>query len=121
MTQKLMFGGETMPAPFSVSFTNEKIWSDNAGRTADCTMVGDIRAIKKTIKLQWAHLTGEQTAAVNRYISNVDRAFFTVTLLDEEMNAVTKTVYAGSPAYETWGWDERRQFCKTLNVDLIEQ
>lgn len=121
MTQKLMFGDEIMPAPFSVSFTNEKIWSDNAGRTADCTMVGDIRAIKKTIKLQWAHLTGEQTAAINRYISNVDRAFFTVKLLDEEMNAVTKTVYAGSSAYEAWDWDERRQFCKTLNVDLIEQ
>ena len=47
MTQKLMFGGETMPAPISVNYTNEKIWSDNAGRTADCTMVGDIRAIKK--------------------------------------------------------------------------
>lgn len=38
-----------MPAPFSVSFTNEKIWSDNAGRTADCTMVGETNESKGRI------------------------------------------------------------------------
>jgi len=43
----LIFGSERVATPAEVSFTNNKIWSNNAGRTANCKMVGDIRAIKK--------------------------------------------------------------------------
>ena len=65
----LIFGSERVATPAEVSFTNNKIWSNNAGRTANCKMVGDIRAIKKTVTLKWYHLTGEQTAQINKYIS----------------------------------------------------
>ena len=71
----LIFGSERVATPAEVSFTNNKIWSNNAGRTANCKMVGDIRAIKKTVTLKWYHLTGEETAKLNEYISNVDSPF----------------------------------------------
>ena len=50
----LKFGGRDMPCPTEdgVKFSEEKIWSENAGRTSACLMVGDIRAIKKTISTQ---------------------------------------------------------------------
>lgn len=117
----LIFGSERVATPAEVSFTNNKIWSNNAGRTANCKMVGDIRAIKKTVTLKWYHLTGEQTAQINKYISNVDSPFFNVTLLDETFNEIKIRGYAGDPSYEIFGWDEKRQFCKGVAVDLIMQ
>lgn len=87
----LIFGSERVATPAEVSFTNNKIWSNNAGRTANCKMVGDIRAIKKTVTLKWYHLTGEETAKLNEYISNVDSPFFSITLLDETFQESTLT------------------------------
>ena len=86
----LIFGSERVATPAEVSFTNNKIWSNNAGRTANCKMVGDIRAIKKTVTLKWYHLTGEETAKLNEYISNVDSPFFSITLLDETLLTFTQ-------------------------------
>ena len=82
----LKFEEETVATPAEITFCNNKIWSGNAGRTANCLMVGDIRAIKKTVTIKWYHLTGEQTAQINKYISNVDSPFFNATLLDETLN-----------------------------------
>jgi hypothetical protein len=121
--QKLFFGDTEIPAPADggVKFRNDKIWSDNTGRSSNCVMVGDIKAIKKTVSLQWFGLTGEQVELINSFISNVSRPFFSVTMYDEAYNVRTFNVYAGTPTYEVWGWDERRQLCKGLAVDLVEQ
>ena len=91
----LKFEEETVATPAEITFCNNKIWSGNAGRTANCLMVGDIRAIKKTVTIKWYHLTGEQTAQINKYISNVDSPFFNATLLDETFNEIKIRVYAG--------------------------
>lgn len=117
----LKFEEETVATPAEITFCNNKIWSGNAGRTANCLMVGDIRAIKKTVTIKWYHLTGEQTAQINKYISNVDSPFFNATLLDETFNEIKIRVYAGDPSYEIFGRDEKRQFCKGVAVDLIMQ
>ena len=117
----LKFEEETVATPAEITFCNNKIWSGNAGRTANCLMVGDIRAIKKTVTIKWYHLTGEQTAQINKYISNVDSPFFNATLLDETFNEIKIRVYAGDPSFEIFGWDEKRQFCKGVAVDLIMQ
>ena len=108
----LKFEEETVATPAEITFCNNKIWSGNAGRTANCLMVGDIRAIKKTVTIKWYHLTGEQTAQINKYISNVDSPFFNATLLDETFNEIKIRVYAGDPSYEIFGWDEKRQVFK---------
>ncbi len=121
MTQKMSFGGIEVAQPAEVKFGNEKIWSENAGRSSSCIMVGDIRAIKKTISLTWYHLTPEEIGLINSFISNIDRTFFQISLLNEEFEYKTYNVYAGTPSYEVWGWDENRQFCKGVSVDLIEQ
>lgn len=121
MAQYLYFGNDKIATPTAITFGNEKIWSNNTGRAANAQMVGDIRAIKKTIHIEWAHLTPAETAIINSYISNINVPFFNVTFLDETFATVTKTVYAGTPSYEQWGWDERRQLCKVLSVDLVER
>lgn len=119
--QKLIFGNEVVATPTNITFANEKLWSNNAGRTASCKMVGDIRDIKKTIHIEWAYLTPAEVKQINSYISSRDRVFWDITFLDEEFETVTKTVYAGTPSYEQWGWDEKRRLCKVTAVDLVEQ
>lgn len=121
MAEKLYFGSDLIRTPVVLTMQNEKIWSNNTGRTADTTMVGDIRAIKKTIHIEWSHATPQETALINSYISNIGRPFFTISFINEVFERETKTVYAGTPSYEQWGWDEKRQLCKNLAVDLIEQ
>ena len=117
----LYFGGVKMPAPMRVTMSNEKIWSQNAGRSSSGRFTGDIIAIKKTIHIEWADLTPAQMQLINSYISSTSRALFNVKFPDECFNEVTKKVYASSPSYEQWGWDTRRQLCKVCSVDLIEQ
>lgn len=117
----IKFGNITITAPCEVSFTNNKIWSQNTGRSSNGKMVGDIICIKKTITLKWANLNGNQVKAINDYISNQFNAFFDVTIMDETFDDKIYTVYASDPTYEIWGWDERRRLVKNLAVDLIEQ
>jgi hypothetical protein len=123
MVQKLYFNSTEIPAPADggVKFKNNKIWSNNTGRSSNCVMVGDIRAIKKTISLSWFNLTPAQVATINSFISNIGRPFFNVTMFDETYTPTVFSVYAGDPSYEIWGWDERRQLVKGLAVDLVEQ
>lgn len=121
MKQYLKFNGTIVAAPAEISFINNKIWSNNAGRSSNCMAVGDIRAIKKTISIKWYHLSPSDVALINSFISNENMPFFEMTCLDENFVERTITVYAGDPSYEIFGWDEKRQFCKGLAVDLIQQ
>lgn len=118
---RLKFGNDVIRTPVVFTPANEKIWSNNAGRTASTLFVGDIRSIKKTIHIEWANCTPQETALINSYISNAGRPFFNITFLDEEFNEVTKSVYAATPSYEQWGWDEKRRLCKVIAVDLVER
>lgn len=120
-TSLLKFGGVNMPTPQEVSFTNNKIWSQNTGRTASCKMVGDIIGIKKSIHIEWLNLKADEIKLINGYISSAANSFFTVTILNEEFEQKSYKVYASDPSYEVWGWDEKRRLVKGLAVDLIEQ
>jgi len=117
----LKFDGVEMPVPADLQVQDNKIWSDNTGRSANGMFVGDMVCIKKKLIISWVHLTGEETAKLNEYISNVDSPFFSITLLDETFQESTFDVYAGDPTYEVFGWDENKQFCKGVAVDLIMQ
>ena len=121
MDKKLYFGGTAMPTPSKVKYVNEKIWSKNAGRTSNGTMVGDIIVIKRTLHIEWADLTPSQVSAVKAYVDSVQHSFFQVDFVTEEFGRVQGTFYAGSPSYEPWGWDDKRQLCQLLAVDLIQQ
>ncbi len=119
--RKMQFGSVEIAQPAEIQIKNNKIWSNNAGRGANCIMVGDICDIKKTLSITWYHLSPAQVKEINNFISNVDQSFFTVSFPDEEFEYITISVYAGDPTYDVFGWDENRQFCKGVTVDLIQQ
>ena len=63
-----------------LTVTKEKIWSKNTGRAANGEMVGDLIAIKYTLKCSWPPLTREQAVVIDKAVSP---AFFNVTFLDQ--------------------------------------
>lgn len=119
--QKLIFGNTEVAIPTSFKIDKKKNMSNNAGRTANGEYVGDIKCIKTTLHIEWSHLKPDEIRTINSFVSNVGKMFFDVTYLDETFNEVTKTFFAEDTAYEQWGWDSHRQFCKVLSVDLVEK
>ena len=116
----LKFDGVEMPVPADLQVQNNKIWSDNTGRSANGKLVGDMGCIKKKLIISWVHLTGEQVALINQYISNVSKPFFSVTFTDETFNEQTCTMYAGDTKYDVLKWVSPMKYLKNVTVDLIE-
>lgn len=108
-----------VPEPKSITFTKEKIWSSNTGRTTDGTMVGDIIAIKTKMQITFPPLSGAQAAQLDEAVSP---AFISVYFKDPRLNAyTTKTFYAGTPSYPVYSYAKGLPEYVGVAVDLIEQ
>lgn len=97
----LSIDGAEMPTPKQegVTLTDEKVWSANTGRTTSGKMVGDIVAIKTTVKIEWNRLTGAQATQVRKAVSNRDKPFSELSFTDLDGNTTTMTVYFGTPTF----------------------
>ena len=102
-----------------LTVTKEKIWSKNTGRAANGEMVGDLIAIKYTLKCSWPPLTREQAVVIDKAVSP---AFFNVTFLAPGTNTkVTKRFYAGAPAYPVYTYRKGVKTYQGVAVDLIQK
>lgn len=102
-----------------LTVTKEKIWSKNTGRAANGEMVGDLIAIKYTLKCSWPPLTREQAVVIDKAVSP---AFFNVAFLDPGTNTkVTKRFYAGAPAYPVYTYRKGVKTYQGVAVDLIQK
>ena len=121
-TQPLVIGGVTMPPLKAEGLTiaKEKVWSANTGRAADGGMIGDLVAIKYTLKCEWpASISREDVAKID---SAVSPAFFSVTFLDPGSNTrITRTFYAGTPTYPVYSYANGLPTYNGVAVDLIEK
>ena len=111
-----------MPEPKyngGLTFTKEKIWSKNTGRTTDGTMVGDIVAIKTKMKITFPPLSGNEVAQLDAAVSS---PFIQVYFKDPRINDyTTKTFYAGTPSYPVYSYASGLPEYVGVAVDLIEQ
>ncbi len=117
----LKIDGIQMPEPKlnGITFSKEKVWSKNTGRTTDATMIGDIIAIKTKAQITWGILSGEQVAKIDEA---VERAFVSVYFKDPRVNDyVTKTFYAGTPTYPVYSYAKGLPEYVGVAVDLIQQ
>ena len=74
-----------------LTVTKEKIWSKNTGRAANGEMVGDLIAIKYTLKCSWPPLTREQAVVIDKAVSP---AFFNVQVWIWNISAALSQVYS---------------------------
>lgn len=117
----LKIDGVQMPEPKlqGITFTKEKIWSKNAGRTTDGTMVGDVIAIKTKMKITFPVLTGEQVSKLDKAL---EPAFISVYFKDPRVNAyATKRFYAGTPSYPVYSYSKGMPEYVGTAVDLVQQ
>lgn len=116
----LKLNGITVKEPKSLSVSPEKIWSSSTGRGDNGKMVGDIVAIKMTLKIEWGILTAKQIQEIDEILST---PFFEVMFLNPRKgNAVDKmTVYSGTPTYPVYSYVKGYPEYTGVGVDLIEQ
>lgn len=115
----LKIDGVTMPEPKGITFSKEKIWSKNTGRTTDATMVGDIIAIKTKMQISFGCLSGTQVTQLDEALS---KSFVSVYFKDPRQNAyVEQPFYSGTPSYPVYSYvDGLPEYVGTA-VDLVEQ
>lgn len=121
-SQYLIINGVEMPnlKESGLTITKEKIWSSNTGRGASGYLIGDLVAIKYKLVCEWPALTREETALIDRTISQ--QKFFTVKFLDPGTNVfVTKTMYAGTPTYPVYTYKNGMKTYDGVKVDFIER
>ena len=123
MAGYLKLNGIRMPDPKleGVEYGEEKIWSKNTARTtANAKMVGDIKAIKKTIKLEFPPLKPSQIDLLNSVLSNKNLPFFSYELYYGE-GTVEKMVYAGTPGYKLYSTVKGIRYYTGYKIELVEQ
>lgn len=109
------------PKQNGLTISKEKIWSKNTGRASEGTMVGDVIAIKTTMKITFPPLSGQQVSELDAHL---EPAFISVYFKDPRLNAyTTKTFYAGTPSYPVYSYakDYTHMEYVGVAVDLIEQ
>lgn len=119
----LKVDGVVLPAPKVKGFKvkPEKIWSENTGRSAACTMVGTILGIKTNIEIAWPPLTPEQVLIIESVASNKDKPFVPIEYTDQTGKPTTKTVYFGTPSYDCFDWVDGQWKITDATVTAIEQ
>ncbi|MBQ8503355.1 MAG: hypothetical protein IJ491_03655 [Clostridia bacterium] len=111
-----------MPSPKleGVTFSKEKIWSKNTGRTVNAKMTGDIIGIKTTVRIEFPPLSPADVELVESVVSNAELPFFLFELNDGHKN-ISKEVYAGSPSTKLYSIVDGINHYTGYAVELIER
>lgn len=114
----LKAGGTVLPAPTSLSVSDEIIWTSDTGRTLSGYMIGDVVAEKKTLSAKWEFLT---EADVKLIKSCLAAGFFTVTFRDDGTD-LTIEAYRGTMSKEQLGnIGDGNFWYRNVSVDIIQR
>ena len=103
-----------------LTFSKNKVWSSNTGRASNAEMVGDLVAIKNSIRCEWPPLTRAQVAVIDQAVSTV--GFFSVTYTDpRDDTRKTITCYADDPSYPVYSYVDGVKTYQGVAVELIEK
>lgn len=73
----LKSGNVVLPAPTSISVSDEIIWSSDTGRTLSGYIIGDVVAEKKTVTIKWGFLTENDIQLIkSRFIAGFFPIYF---------------------------------------------
>lgn len=115
------------PSYGGVEETTESIWSSDTGRNTKGKMIGDLIAIKKTIKCTWKLLSYQEFYTIrNAIMSGMSSGgFFSIEYPDTTSTGspttTTKTVYAGNVPATLASTNAKFQKYTDVSVTFIEQ
>lgn len=114
----LQIGSTTLPTPKSVTYSQNKLWSQNTGRLDNGYFVGDLIAIKKKYEVTFPALTTTELATVRAAI-NAD--FASVSITNAEGGTDSVTAYFGDLTVEAYSWHNGIQYAINASVSIIER
>lgn len=114
----LKSGSVVLPAPISLSVSDEIIWTTDTGRTLSGNMVGDVVAEKKNLSIKWGFLTENDIKIIK---SRLISGFFPFTFRDDGLD-ITITAYRGTLSKEVLGYiGDGIYWYKSATVDVIQR
>lgn len=114
----LKIGTTDLPTPKSVTYTQNKLWSQNTGRLDSGYFVGDLIAIKKKYQVTFPALTPSELATVRAAV-NAD--FATVQITNAEGGTDTVSAYFGDVTVESYSWHNGINYAINAAVSIIER
>lgn len=114
----LKCGNTVLPAPETLSISDEIIWSASTGRTISGDMAGDIVAEKKTLNISWGFLTEAEYLVIRNHLV---AGFFPITFHDDGVD-IEIPVYRGTLTKEVLGRLEDGVFYyRNASVDIVQK
>lgn len=107
-----------LPTPKSVTYTQNKLWSQNTGRLDSGYFVGELIAIKKKYQVTFPALTPAELATVRAAV-NAD--FATVQITNAEGGTDTVSAYFGDVTVESYSWHNGINYAINAAVSIIER
>jgi ribosomal protein L18 len=101
-----------------VTYTQNKLWSQNTGRLDSGYFVGDLIAIKKKYQVTFPALTPAELETVRAAV-NAD--FATVQITNAEGGTDTVSAYFGDVTVESYSWHNGINYAINAAVSIIER
>ncbi len=122
MDNNIYVDGTKLPVPpkDGVSMSREPIWSSNAGRTADCTFVGDIKAWKWNISISWGKLSLAEVAVIRGAFTTLGKPYFNISITDDTGTRRTIRCYSTSPKSTVQVYEDDDGSVSGASVDIVE-
>jgi hypothetical protein len=114
----LKIGTTDLPTPKSVTYSHNKLWSQNTGRLDSGYFVGDLIGIKKKYQVTFPALTPAELATVRAAV-NAD--FATVQITNAEGGTDTVSAYFGDVTVESYSWHNGINYAINAAVSIIER
>lgn len=114
----LTIGSTTLPTPKSVTYSYNKLWSQNTGRLDNGYFVGDLIAIKRKYEVVFPPLSTTELSTVRTACSN---DFASVTITDVDGGDATLTAYFGDVTVEAYSWHNGIKYAMNTSVSIIER
>lgn len=123
MDNNIYVDGTKLPVPpkDGVSMSREPIWSSNAGRTADCTFVGDVRAWKWNISISWGKLKLSEVRVIRSVFTTNSKPYFNITFTDDAgIRHSNVKCYSTSPKSTVQFYHDTDGSVSGASVDIVE-
>lgn len=115
----LKINSTELPAPKSVTYSHNKLWSENTGRLDNGFFVGDLIAIKRKYEVVFPPLTTTQLTTV-RTAFNDEFAQVTITDVDGS-DVVLSSCYFGDLTVEAYSWKNGIKYAINAAISIIER
>lgn len=121
----LKINNVVLPAPASVDYEDNKIWSDNTGRLDNGYFVGELICIKKKYVVKWPPLTPAQLSTVRTACAAQFGSVEITDIGDDDNNPATETVtldaYFGDFKAGAYSWNNGIKYAINCTVSIIER